>query len=293
MDIKQLMYFQEVAELGSFTRAAEKLHIAQPAISKAIKNLENELDCMLFIREKRHVYLTAEGRILKKHADQLIKGFERAKNELQDVKAGILGTVQLGLPSMVGSYYFPEKLARFKKKNPSFAIDLYEAGSTDLGEAIIDGEMEMGTVVVSEGMNDMLQIHPFLEEPLMLVVPPNHHLAEKRSVPLSQLAHEPLILFKEGYYQRKVIEEAGELAGQSPKIAFETNQISMAKSLTARGFGVSVFLKMVVPEKEEDLVAIPFDPPIVLTLGIAHKKNVPLSPANKAFLNFLMDETTR
>ncbi|WP_240375022.1 LysR family transcriptional regulator [Bacillus piscicola] len=285
MDVKQLRYFQMVADQESFTRAASSLHVAQPAISRSIKLLEDELGMHLFIREKRRVHLTAAGHILKRHADIILAQVQKAKRELIEVREGIRGTVQIGIPSMAGSYYFPEKLAQFKRRHPAFSIELVEAGTTDIEEAILAGDLEMGTVVTRDHAE--LEIHPFLKEPLMMVVSRDHAFASRSTVTLQDLAQEPLILFKEGYYQRRVIEDAGELTGITPEIAFETNQISMAKSLTARGFGITVFLNMVVRPYEEELTAIPFEPPIELTLGIAHTKNTPLSHANAAFLRFL------
>ncbi|MFB4164674.1 LysR family transcriptional regulator [Alteribacillus sp. JSM 102045] len=291
MDIKQLTYFLTVAEHESFTKAATELRIAQPAITKSIQNLESELGLRLFIREKRSVRLTMEGSVLKKHALEIRQKMKQAEKELEEIKEGIRGTVQIGVPSMVGSYYFPDKLSLFKNQYPDMEIDFFEAGTTDIETAILEGNLEMGTVMIDE-VSHKLDIHPFLQEPLMMVVAPSHPLSSRSSVRLEILAEEPLILFKEGYYQRKIIDRAGELAGKSPHIAFETNQISMAKSLAARKFGVTVFLKMVI-RPDEDLVAIPFDPPIVLTLGIAHKKNLPLSTANEIFLKFLEKEARR
>ncbi|SDH87814.1 LysR family transcriptional regulator [Alteribacillus bidgolensis] len=288
MNLKQLIYFLTIIEHESFTKAAAELRVAQPAITKSIQNLEHEIGLRLFIREKRSVRLTMEGSVLKKHALEIRQKINQTKKELKEIKEGIRGTVQIGIPSMAGSYYFPDKLSLFKEKHPDMEIDIYEAGTTAIEKEILEGNLEMGTVVVDE-VSEMLDIHPFLQEPLMLVVPPSHPLASSSSVSLEKLVHEPLILFKEGYYQRKVIDRAGELAGKSPHIAFETNQISMAKSLTERSFGVTVFLNMVI-RSDENLVAIPFDPPIILTLGIAHKKNLPLSTANDIFLSFLKKE---
>ncbi|WP_158735553.1 LysR family transcriptional regulator [Alteribacillus sp. YIM 98480] len=288
MNIKQLIYFLTVTEHESFTKAAAELRIAQPSITKSIQNLEDEIGLRLFIREKRSVRLTMEGSVLKKHALEIRQKINQTKKELEEIKEGIRGTVQIGIPSMVGSYYFPDKLSLFKEKHPDMEIDIYEAGTTAIEKEILEGNLEMGTVVVDE-VSEMLDIHPFLQEPLMLVVPPSHPLASSSSISLEKIANESLILFKEGYYQRKVIDRAAELAGKSPQIAFETNQISMAKSLTERNFGVTVFLNMVI-RSDENLVAIPFDPPIVLTLGIAHKKNLPLSTANDIFLSFLKKE---
>ncbi|MDQ0298947.1 DNA-binding transcriptional LysR family regulator [Salibacterium salarium] len=285
MDVKQLYYFLEVEKWGSFTKASKELKIAQPAISKAIQNLEKELELPLFIREKRYIRLTMEGELLKKHADVLLQNIHQAKKELREVKEGIRGTVKIGIPSMVGSYYFPEKLAWFKEIYPQLDIELYEAGTTVIEQAILDGALEIGTVVQND-VSPELEVHPFLKEQLMIVVPPSHRFAVRTSVGLTELAAEPLILFKEGYYQRKIIEQASQLSSSPVQIAFETNQISLAKSLAARGFGVTVFLHMVV-RPDENLIAIPFDPPIHLTLGLAHKKGHPPSTANASFLSFL------
>ncbi|MFB5660766.1 LysR family transcriptional regulator [Alteribacillus sp. HJP-4] len=288
MESRQLSYFAEVVRQQSFTKAAAVLRIAQPAISRAVQQLEAETGLILLIREKKLIRPTEEGMVLYRYAEQLRNVIGRAENDLAERKAGRRGTIEIGLPSMAGSYYFPEKMADFKNKHPLFHFKIREAGTTMIEQLILDGELEIGMVVTDE-VSDSLEVYPLLQEPMVMAAPHSHPFAKKASVPLHQLADEPLILFKEGYFQRRIIDQAAELKGREPEIAFETNQISMAKSLSKLGFGVSVFLKMVI-HPEDELASVPFDPPVVLSLGLAHKKGLPLSAANQTFLSYLLDD---
>lgn len=289
MESRALEYFREVASRGSFTKAAAALRIAQPAVSRAVRQLEEELGVTLLIRDKRQIRLTKAGEKLYEHAVEMHRLLVKAKNDVVNMQDLTQGEVEIGLPSMAGSYYFPDQIMRFLEAYPGLTVSIYEAGTSVIEEAVISGEIELGTIVTEEGRksSSLLSIHPFLTVQMVAVVPLDHPFASRTSVSHEELAEEPLILFKEGYYQRKVVDQISEKAGSPVHLAFETNQISMAKSLTQRGLGITIFLEMVIQD-DEKLAGIPLDPPISLTLALAHRRKESLSAANKAFLQFLL-----
>ncbi|MFC5712370.1 LysR family transcriptional regulator [Thalassorhabdus alkalitolerans] len=288
MESRQLRHFVEVAVQKSFTKAAKQLHIAQPAVSKSVKNLEDEIGIPLFAREERTIQLTEEGKRLFAHATSILNQMEQAVLEMEELKGLKTGRVRIGLPSMVGSFYFPEQFVAFKKKYPQLELSIYEAGTTRIRDDIREGNIDLGTIVMDDATEDLIT-HPFLREEMMVVVPDSHPFASLSSISYDQLLTEPLVLFKEGYYQRNIIHKIEQATGRSPHIAFETNQISMAKSLTRKGLGITIFLKMVISE-DSDLVGIPFETPFSLTLALSHRKGTYLSKANKAFLSFLVNQ---
>jgi len=126
MDLKQLRYFHEIVRLGSFTRAAENLHIAQPAISVAIRKLETELDLQLFQRHDRKVSLTAEGERLWLHTQRILQAVADARLEMQELKGLSKGEVRVGIPGMMGSYYFPPVLMAFRHRYPHISLPVIE-----------------------------------------------------------------------------------------------------------------------------------------------------------------------
>ncbi|RKD75541.1 DNA-binding transcriptional LysR family regulator [Sinobaca qinghaiensis] len=289
MESRALEYFREVAVCRSFTKAAASLRIAQPAVSRAVRQLEEELGVRLLIRDKRQIRLTKAGEKLYGHAIDMHRLLTKAKSDVLNMQDLTQGEVEIGLPSMAGSYYFPDQITRFLKAYPGLSVSIYEAGTSAIEEAIINGEIELGTIVTDEGRksSSQLTIHPFLATQMVAVVPLDHPFASRTSVSHEEVAEEPLILFKEGYYQRKVVDQISEKAGRPVHLAFETNQLSMAKSLTERGLGITIFLEMVIQD-DEKLAGVPLDPPVWLTLALAHRQKESLSPANKAFLQFLL-----
>lgn len=289
MEFRQLEYFIEVAKQLNFTKAAEQLCIAQSAISKSIKKLEKDLGVLLFNRVDKKVMLTAEGEVLLRHARRILEQVRHAQEEIEEMRGLEKGEVRIGLPSMVGSYYFPGIILDFKKQYPHLQFTLYEQGTMKVQRMISNGDIDMG-VIVQDTIADDLEAVPFLEEEMCVCVPKGHPFAERESVTYEEVAREPLVLFQEGYFQRELIAEAGRRMGVPLTVRFETNQISLLKSLVARGSGITLFLHMVVAN-DPDLVAVSLQPPVYLKLAIAWKKHAYLSLANQEFLSFLMERT--
>jgi DNA-binding transcriptional LysR family regulator len=288
MEIRQLEFFVEVARQKNFTKAAETLLVAQPAISKSIKKLEEELGLRLFNRAERKVSLTAEGEVFLKHAELILDQLKHAEAEMAEMRGLKKGEVRIGLPSMVGSYYFPSLIIDFKKTYPDLQITVYEQGTVKIQQMIANGEIDMG-VVLEDKSTDELEVVPFLEEEMVVCVPASHRFAKQSAVSYEELAKEPLVLFKEGYFQREIIVQAGRMSGLPLHVTFETNQISLIKSLVAKRLGVTLFLRMVIAE-DSGLVPVSLEPPVYLKLGVAWNKNAYLSKANQAFLSFLMEK---
>lgn len=287
MEFRQLEFFVEVARQRSFTKAAEELLVAQPAISKSMKKLEQEVGLLLFNRAERRVALTAEGEVFLKHAELILDQVARAKAEMEELSGLKKGEVRIGLPSMVGTYYFPGLIIDFKKMYPDLQITVYEQGVVKIRQMLVDGEIDMG-VVLENDATDEVEVLPFLKEEMIVCVPDSHPFADRDAVSYEELTKESLILFKEGYFQREIIARASRMSGMPLNVTFETNQISLIKSLVARKLGVTLFLRMVIAD-DPHLVSVSLDPPVYLRLGVAWNKNAYLSRANQAFLSFLMN----
>lgn len=286
MEIRQLQCFYETAKWNSFTKASEKLFIAQPAVSIAIKKLENELRVTLFHRHDRAVRLTVEGERFFVHVQKIFDQLEEARLEMAELCGLERGEVKLGLPSMMGSYYFPNIIVAFKETYPNLHISIVEDGTKQIQASIEKDQIDLGVVILDDSTTELEAI-PIINEEMVVCVPLNHPLASKGSITYEQLAKEPLVLFKEGYFQRDLVINHIKELGLIPNIAFETNQISLTKSLTRKGLGVTLFLKMVIQD-DADFVPLSLTPPITLSLGLAWKKKTYLSKANEAFVDFVL-----
>jgi DNA-binding transcriptional LysR family regulator len=291
MDVRQLRYFLEVARVSNFTKAAESLRIAQPAVSMAIRRLEEELDLVLINRQDKKVSLTAEGEIFLSHARRILDDLKAAELEMGELKGLGKGEVRIGIPPMISAYFFPDIIRDFLKSYPQLHLSVYGEGAGRIQKMIAQGELDMG-VVAGESFPENLEVRRFVREEIVVCVPLGHPFAQRSSVTLAEFIAEPLVFYKEGYYIREFFLEALREIGSSPNIVFETNLFSLVKSLVRNGTGISTFLRMVVAD-DTDLAAIPFDPPLHLDLLIAWKKHIYLSRANRAFVDFLLQEADK
>lgn len=286
MDLRQLKFFLEVADSGGFTKAAKKLNIAQSALSIAIKNLEDDLEVKLFIRRDRKVSLTAEGESLVLNAKEIFKGLAKARQEIADLRGLLRGEVRVGLTPMLSSFFFPKIISAFKRRYPALQISIYGDSASNIQRKIESGDIDMG--IINGKVPEGLDSHHMLREEVVACVHRFHHLAAKKKCPIRDLLAEPLVQFTKGYYLREILDEIAAKEGIVPVVMAESNLFSLVRSLVKEELGLAFLLKMAA--KDPDVATISCDPPLYLDLAIAWKKYVPLSPANRAFVNFLIQE---
>ena len=287
MDIKRLRYFCEIASTGNFTQAASRLGIAQPALSMAIKKLEEEVGLKLINRTERQMTLTADGQVLFKHANLILDAVQQAEHEIQDLKGIETGMIQFGASSMLSSYYLPSVLAAFKQRYPGVRINLIEAGTASLQQMLLDGKLDLA-LVRTDKAHEQIRCVELFEEEVLACVPSQHPLAQHKSITLEAFCKEPLVLFREGYFLREAVSRYAKDSQISLDIRFETNLIDLLKALVLSNVGISTGLSMILDE-EEGLVAIPFQPRIPLPLGLGWKKSHYLSAASQTFSQYLQE----
>ncbi|WP_221798079.1 LysR family transcriptional regulator [Oceanobacter mangrovi] len=287
MDYKALSYFYEVARQNSFTKAAEVLDVAQPAVSMAIKRLEQQLQLTLFHRRDRQIALTTEGQKLFAQAEKIIQAMADAELEMEELRGLQRGVVQLGTPSMLGSYYFPPLIMAFKHKYPNLSLSVYEGGAWQLQQMLERGELDLA-VIESGEISEDIESRPILREEMRVVVPVDHPFASRTSVSPEEFLQQELVIFRPGYFHRRVLDQMAEEAGIQPEISFETNLLPLIRSIVKHGYGISTLLNMAV-EDDPELVTISFDPPIILDLCLAWRKDGYLSKANRAFVDFMLE----
>ncbi|GGO78249.1 transcriptional regulator [Marinobacterium nitratireducens] len=289
MDVKPLRYFTEVARHNSFTRAAEALHVAQPAVSMAIRKLEAELELTLFHRQDRQVSLTDEGVRLLTHAERILRAVDDARLEMEELRGLSRGEVRVGIPSMLGSYYFPPILMAFRHRHPNLNLSVVEAGTGSLQQMLEQSELDLA-VIVAEEVPEALEARSFLREQMMVAVARDHPFARQLDVALSDFFDQELVMFPRGYFHRRVVDRLAGASGRTPDIGFETSLLPLIKSIVKQGFGISTLLAMVLQD-DPDLVALPFSDPVWLDLSIAWRRDGYLSRANRAFVDFVLEQT--
>ncbi|MBR9882183.1 LysR family transcriptional regulator [Marinobacterium lacunae] len=289
MDIRALRYFLAVVDENGFTAAARSLHVAQPAVSMAIRKLEESLELTLFHRRERSIELTDEGHTLLAHARRIVQATEDAELEMRELHGLKRGEVRIAIPSMLGSYYFPPILMAFRHRYPNLQLTVVESGARKIQQMISEGEIDVG-VIVSDTPPADLESHCFLRDQMTAVMLRDHPLAERPSVSPADFFQEDLVVFKQGYFHRETMERLARESGYALKIGFETNLLPLIKQIVRHGFAITTLLTMVI-EEDADLVARPFSEPVWLDLSIAWRRDGYLSRANRAFVDFLIDHT--
>lgn len=291
MDLKQLRYFKTVIEAGGFSAASRQLHVAQPSLSIAVRKLEQELELTLLHRGERTITPTVEGEVLLDHARKLLGLAEAAELEMRELHGLAKGEVRLGIPSMLGSYFFPPILMGFKHRYPELRLSVFEQGTRRLQQMIREGELDLG-VVVADSPPDDLETRLLTREEMVACVPADHPFAECQSISIEDFFSQELVVFKPGYFLREFVDRFSEQEQQGPHIAFETNLIPLTKAIVRQGFGITTFLRMVLENEPVDgLVAISFDEPVFLDLSLAWKRGGYLSRADRAFVDYILEQT--
>jgi len=241
MDLRDMRHFLAVAEERNFGRAAERLHIAQPPLSRQIKALEDELGAALFIRTPKGVELTAAGQTLLDEVPNLLALAQRAKERTRRAGQGLIGQLDVGLFGSGVLDVIPRLLARFHAQRPEVKIRLHNLTKAEQLQALRERRLSVGfnrLVPEEEG----LVIEPLLREALVVAMPEGHPLAVRPSIPLAELDGLPMILYPNipmrGLAQEIV--EAFRVEGVSLRIEQEVEDVLTAVALVASGFGLAV-----------------------------------------------------
>lgn len=276
----------EVTRSSSFTRAANQLYITQPAISRIIKSLEEELGVSLFIRARKNLTLTDAGRVLYEHAQVFDKQFEQLKTELDHLFTLKKGQIRIGLPSITNPFFFSQLLASFHKEYPEITFQLIEDGSKRIEEKVMDDRLDFGVVVLPD-KHDVFDYYSFVKEELKLIVPSSHRLMNKQAVSLTELKDEDFIMFNQDFSLRERIITACDGAGFEPSIISETSQLDFIEEMVASNLGITLLPESTSKELTTDVKAVSLsNPKIDWDLAIIWKKEAQLSQVAKEFIRF-------
>jgi len=285
MNLKRLEYFCQLAVIGNFTRAANKIGIAQPALSITIQKLEKEVGLKLINRAEKNTILTAEGQVLYKLATELLSQAKQVELELEELKDLERGTIRFGVSAMMGSYYFPKVLTDFKQEYPNIKIHLVDQGTAALEKMLLNGELDIA-LVRGDLENPQLRYTELIDEEIVAGMVKTHPLASEKTLSLAQFCQQPLVLFHEGYFLREVVSQYAKKNHVELDIRMETNLIELQKSLVRNEVGITTCLSRIL-EDDYQMTSVPFEPKVAFKLSLAWKKNHYLSKASKAFITYL------
>lgn len=285
MELRQLEYFRAISQLGSITKAAQHLHIAQPSISVSIQKLEEELGVTLFDRSQRQIVLTAEGSIFESHVNDILTRIHDSTAEMKDLSLLQKGSIRLGVPPMIGAFLFSHIFVQFHKAYPNLQLIAEERGSMSILPQLEQGGLDVGIITIPNTSHD-LEILPLTSGQFLVCMAYGHSLSRLSSIPFSELAHEPFILLKADSYSRHIIIQECKKYQFNPQIIFSSSQIETVFDLVEQHVGISFFLDVIV-KKHPTILARPLNHPLYLHVGLAWNKNRYLSNATRAFIDFV------
>lgn len=241
MEFDQLRYFLRVAELASFTRAAEDLGISQPALSRSIQKLEEELGQPVFERKARSVSLTDAGTLLEARAQQVLSILEDTKAEITD--DGQSGRVRIGAIPTIAPYFLPEVLRQFSKEFPKATLIVQENTTEALLRSCTQGEIDLAILALPVQAK-YLEVEELFEEELLLVLPPEHPLVDKGKIRLSDVEPYPFVLLDEAHCLSDNIVSFCRQRSFQPVAVERTSQLAMVQELVSLSHGVSMIPAM-------------------------------------------------
>ena len=283
MKLHQLQYFREVCRQHSITKAAEVLHISQPAVSASIRELEDEFGLMLFNRSRKNLILTKEGSYFLLEVEDLLRKAEQIGEDMNRLKKKSTD-IRLGLPPMIGALSVP-LLASFSKEYPDIQIELTSSSSLSLRRALQEERLDVIIVNGADPDGDNPECIPLRRSEIVYCVNPRHPFAQEKTLPLVKTALEPWVEIKESFHFREQILQQYQEAGCTPRLLWTTDQlytkIQIIKSGMANGF-----LYREIAEKEPDLVPISLDPPMLYDIEMIWRKNTAAYDSVNAFLTY-------
>lgn len=289
MELRQLNYVIQIAKEKNFSRAADKLHIAQPSLSQQLSKLEQELGVMLFRRTTNSVELTQAGQVFVDKSQAILDAVEQLKQEMDDMAQMRRGRLVVGTLPITGSHVLPLVLPAFGAQYPQIEVVLVEDTTAKLEALTASGGTDLSLLSLPL-IDSSLSWEPYMEEEIWLAVPPRHPLASRNEpVDIRELAHEPFIGLKRGQGFRQITVELCEQSGFTPQIVFESSNIETVQSLVAGGMGIAFVPQMLTRHKSAEFAPhyVPLGSRPSRTLVVASRKGRYLSKASRAFIDTL------
>jgi DNA-binding transcriptional LysR family regulator len=287
VELRQLATFVAVAEEGSFTRAGDRLHVVQSAVSAGVRNLEKELGVMLFDRSTHSVKLTDAGRALLPEARATLAAAQAAKDAVDEARGGLRGTVVLGTMQAQGmrAIDLAGILAAFRAEHPAVEVEiLHVGGSSEMAHEVRDGRLDLAFVALPGDGPSGLELIPLAREPIMLAVAAGHPLADRTDIELAALRDETLVDLPTGWGIRMAVNRSFAAAGVTRTVTYEVNDTATMIDFIRNGLAIGLLPRSLV-ETTEDIAFVPIrDHPPQFQTAIAIPANRLLAAATRAML---------
>jgi DNA-binding transcriptional LysR family regulator len=295
VELRQLATFVAVAEEGSFTRAADRLHVVQSAVSAGVRKLEKELGARLFDRSTHSIKLTDSGRALLPEARATLAAAQAARDAVDEAAGGLRGTVVLGTMQAQGmrAIDLAGLLASFRAEHPGVEVQIrHSGGSSEMAREVREGGLDLAFVALPGDGPPGLELIPLAHEPIMLAVPSAHPLANSADIELSALRDETLVDLPAGWGIRMAVDRSFAAAGVSRTITYEVNDTATMVGFIRNGLAIGMLPRSLV-ESTGAIAFVPIrDHPPQFRTAIAIPANRRLSAATRAMLETVKRHTS-
>lgn len=239
MDLHQLKVFHSAVRAGGFTHASRELHLSQSTVSQHIKQLEDELNCQLFIRVGKRVLLTEAGQLLREHCEKIFQDVNNAKMAMQELAGLQRGKVRFGTGATTLIYQLPPVLEAYQTRFPNIELIVVSDITDNILRDVQAQRLDLGLVMLPVAERD-LQLELLCEEELKIALPARHPLARKRALTVADLSQLRFILYEQKTVMRKLVDDFFASLGVTPHITMLMENIEAIKSLVGAGLGASV-----------------------------------------------------
>jgi DNA-binding transcriptional LysR family regulator len=288
IDTLQLKAFMLVAETASFSQAAEQLHITQPAVSKRVALLEQQLDTSLFDRIGRSVSLTEAGRALLPHARRVEQEMQAAEQSVRDLAGEVSGRLRLATSHHIGLHRLPPILSRFNKLYGAVQIDIAFMDSEQAYELIAQGKVELAVATLAPNADPTIITQQLWHDPLEFLVSADHTLSTDTPLNLQQLSKMPAILPGLNTYTGQIVKRLFDQHGLELRVSLATNYLETIRMMTSVGLGWTVLPRTM---KDSTLIAVDVEEiAIARDLGLVYHRDRSLSRAAQSFIQCLLNE---
>ena len=286
MDLRQLRYLVALADERHFTRAAEREHIAQPALSQQIRRLEDEVGVALVERTTRKVSITEAGELLVARARRVLSELNAAEAELEALRGILTGHVSVGAMHTMGPVDVSLALAIFHQRHPGVELTVLEQSSEELAEMLRDDVLDLAYLSVTERIESHgLGLHQLVSEELVVILPRSHPLAKRSGVRMRELAGEQFISYREGSRLRELLNRAAREAEFDPQVMLESNESRRIRRLVARGMGVAILPRSDTEGSGADVAVVDLEQPaLTRDITLAWRQGRRHSPAAAEFI---------
>lgn len=285
MTLDQLRYFQAVCKYDGVGRAAEVLNISQPSVSNAIANLEKEFGVELFTRQRKRLLLTEEGRIMSELAEKLLLQTDDTIRTMRELGSNNK-ILRLGVPPMIGSLVLPILYGEHFKLYPQLKVRIVEDDSSGLKRLLAENQIDMAFLPHTHPFGGDLCAQSLTELQNVCCVHKAHRFASQKSIRLEELRDEPLVLFKNSFFQTERIMNNFSKLSITPNVLLDTAQLPIVQNMIARKMAVG-FMFEFLTKATPDLVGVPLDPPMTTQVSLVWKKSSYISGDMRNLIEFI------